>query len=52
MSVFAKIVISFIFGPKNNFKKRKYSPFDEDSNACFKNALTLADRELFEKNRF
>ena len=51
MSSFAKIAVLFILGPKNNFKKLKYSPFDEESKVFFKNALAPTVRKLSEKNR-
>ena len=47
MSFFAKIAILFILEPKNNFKKRKYSPFDEEFNACFKIARSPIVQELY-----
>ena len=52
MSFLQKIAVSFILGSQITLKKWKYSPFDEESNAFFKNSLAGTVRELFKKNRF
>ena len=52
MSLWEKIAVLLNLCPKNNFKKRKFSPFDEKSNAFLKNVLAPTFRELFQKNRF
>ena len=52
ISFFAKNRHLFILRAKNNLKNRKYSPFDEESRAFFKNFLASTVRELLEKNRF
>jgi hypothetical protein len=39
MSLSEKISVLLILCPKNNLKKRNCSPFDEEFNAVFKNAL-------------
>ena len=52
ISLLAKNRCFLILCRRNNLKKWKYSPFDEESGAFFKIALALIDHKLFKKKRF